>query len=250
MLQSSPEADVYTRAQSKMNELPPLLLIPGLLCDGGLWRKQITGLRDCVDIIIADATRGESIREIAEAVLCNAPERFCLAGFSLGSQIALQITQIARERVRRLALLSATSRGLLPNVKTAIAGAISTIQEGHFEEYLEHAYVQYVHPSRVEDTGLKCAYVEMARRVGPEAGVRQMRALLSIAGPFTGLQQIRCPTVIIGGRQDHRTTPAAHQELAQEIPGSVILMIENSGHFTPLEQPDAVTDGMRRWLVS
>jgi pimeloyl-ACP methyl ester carboxylesterase len=73
---------------------------------------------------------------------------------------------------------------------------------------------------------------------------------LSIAGPFTGLEQIQCPTVIIGGAQDHRTTPAAHQELAQDIPGSVILMIENSGHFTPLEQPDAVTDGMRRWLVS
>jgi pimeloyl-ACP methyl ester carboxylesterase len=187
----SAEAGVYTCPQTEMNEQSPLLLIPGLLCDGALWRNQVTGLRDCVDTIIADATRGESIREIAESVLCNAPERFCLAGFSHGSQIALQIAQIARERVRRLALLSATSRGLLPNVKIAIDSAISTIQEGHFEEYLEHSYVQYVHPSRVEDTGLKCAYVEMARRVGPKAGVRQMRALLSVPGTFNGLDQIR-----------------------------------------------------------
>jgi pimeloyl-ACP methyl ester carboxylesterase len=233
-----------------MNEQPPLLLIPGLLCDGGLWRNQITGLRDCVNTIIADATRGESIREIAEAMLCNAPERFCLAGFSLGSQIALQITHMARERVRRLALLSATSGGLLPNVKIAIENAISTIEQGNFEQYVENSYVQYVHPSRVGDTVLKSAYIEMARRVGPEAGVRQMRALLSIAGPFTELDQIRCPTVIIGGQQDHRTTPGAHEELAQDIPGSVIFIIENSGHFTPLEQPDAVTNVMRRWLAS
>jgi pimeloyl-ACP methyl ester carboxylesterase len=167
---------------------PTLLLIPGLLCDERLWSAQIHALRDRVHAIVADTTQSEPIRGIADAVLRNAPERFCLAGFSLGSQIALEMMQIARQRVQRLALLSATGGGVLPNVKISIENAMSTIQQGRFEEYVEHSYVQYVHPSRSDDRLLKRAVTEMARRVGPSAGLRQMKALLSIPGPFTGLQ--------------------------------------------------------------
>jgi pimeloyl-ACP methyl ester carboxylesterase len=227
----------------------PLLLIPGLLCNESLWREQIDGLRDCVEPRVADVARQESIRAMAQAVLDSAPQRFCLAGFSLGSQVALEIMATARERVERLALLSATSGGLLPSVRAALENAISMIQEGDFESYVEQSYSTYVHPSRVNDPALKRAFTDMARAVGPQAGIRQMEALLSIAGPFTGLNQIDCPTVVIGGRQDHRTTLAAHEELARNIHNSVLIIIEESGHFTPIEQPSSVTDAMRNWLT-
>ena len=115
---------------------------------------------------------------------------------------------------------------------------------------MEQSYSTYVHPLRVHDTALKRTFTEMAQAVGPDAAVRQMRALLSISGPFTGLDRIDCPTTIIGGRQDHRTTVAAHEELAREIRGSVLTIIEESGHFTPIEQPNSVTEAMRRWLTA
>jgi hypothetical protein len=67
-----------------------LLLIPGLLCNERLWRGQIDGLGECVHAIVADVTRHESIREMAGSILHSAPQRFCLAGFSLGNQVALE----------------------------------------------------------------------------------------------------------------------------------------------------------------
>lgn len=228
--------------------MQPLLLIPGLLCDETLWREQIESLEDNVEIIVADVSRRESIRGLADDVLQTAPERFCLAGFSLGSQVALEITRIARERIEKLALLSATNHGLLPRVRAALERAISMIEQGEFERYVEESYTSYVHPSRVNDALLKRTFTEMARAIGPEAGLRQMRALLSITSPFTGLDQIDCPTAIIGGQQDQRTTPAAHEELAREIRRSVLTIIEDSGHFTLLEQPRQVSEAMRRWL--
>jgi pimeloyl-ACP methyl ester carboxylesterase len=54
--------------------------------------------------------------------------------------------------------------------------------------------------------------------------------------------------VAIGGREDRRTTPAAHEELAGEIPGSTLVMVDGAAHFTPLEQPEIVTEVLRRWL--
>ena len=70
---------------------------------------------------------------MAQTVLGSAPQRFCLAGFSLGSQVALEIMRISSERVEKLALLSATSGGLLTQLKAAIENAVTMIQQGDFE---------------------------------------------------------------------------------------------------------------------
>jgi pimeloyl-ACP methyl ester carboxylesterase len=227
-----------------------LVLIPGLLCNHALWTDQIAGLAQFANVIVADVTRQETISEMASAVLEAAPAHFSLAGFSLGSQVALEIMTTSGNRVERLALLSATHGGLLPPVETAIHRAVETIEQGGFDSYLEAAYPSYVSAARAQDPILKQCFIEMAQSVGPDAGLRQMRALLAIKNPFSNLGHIRCPTVLIGGRDDHRTTPAAHEALAREIPGSELVMVDDAAHFTPLERPRIVTGALRRWITS
>ncbi len=214
-----------------------------------LWDAQIRDLQDSAETVVADITRGLTLPEMAAAVLEIAPEHFSLAGFSLGSQVALEIMRTADRRVDRLALLSATRGGLLPPVEIAIRNAIATIERGGFDEYLEAAYLTYFAPRRAADLALKRIFIEMAHRVGRDAGLRQMRALLGITAGFTNLGNIRCPTVIVGGREDRRTTPAAHEALALEIPGSELVMIDDAAHFSPLERPDVVTAALRRWMA-
>lgn len=48
---------------------------------------------------------------------------------------------------------------------------------------------------------------------------------------------IRCPALILGGREDHRTTPEAHRLLNQEMSGSKLTIIEEAGHFALIGQP-------------
>jgi pimeloyl-ACP methyl ester carboxylesterase len=153
------------------------------------------------------------------------------------------------DRVDRLALLSATHGGLLPHVAAAIRRAVSMIEEGGFESYLETAYPSYVAGQRSNDPVLKRCFMDMAQAVGRDAGLRQMRALLAITAPFNNLHQIRCRTVIVGGREDQRTTPAGHEALKSEIPGSELVIIDNAAHFTPLEQPDSVSRALLDWMM-
>ena len=220
-----------------------------MLCDERLWSHQISGLRSLAEISVADITQQSSLEEMAAAVLAKAPEHFCLAGFSLGSQIALEIMRTAAGRVERLALLSATHGGLLPTSAEGIRNALAPIEHGGFQQYLETVFPLYFTAQDAQDPALKQTFMDMAHAVGQEAGLRQMRALLAIPGPFTKLDHIRCPTVIIGGREDHRTTLAAHEVLAQEIPGSRLVVIDRSAHFTTLEQPAAVTEALRIWMA-
>jgi pimeloyl-ACP methyl ester carboxylesterase len=229
--------------------MPSLVLIPGLLCDQRLWGDQLASLTKHAEITVADITGHSTISEMAADILGNAPRRFSLVGFSLGSQVALEIMRVAKERVDRLALLSATHGGLLPSVETTIRRAIAMIEEEGLDQYLEIAYPTYVARARAADASLKRIFVDMAHAIGKDAGLRQMQALLAIRTPFAGLDQIRCPTLIVGGREDQRTTPEAHELLKQEIPGSELVLIDPAGHFTPVEQPQTVTQVLQRWIT-
>jgi len=51
-----------------------------------------------------------------------------------------------------------------------------------------------------------------------------------------------------GGRQDALTPVALHEEIAAGIRGAK-LVVERSGHLSPLEQPDVVSAALRRWLA-
>jgi pimeloyl-ACP methyl ester carboxylesterase len=226
-----------------------LVMIPGVLCDQRLFAHQVPALEAHADIAVADITQQSSVEEMARAVLDHAPVRFCLVGFSLGSQVALEIMQIAGDRVERLALLSATHGGLLPVSEAAFRKALEPIEHGGFQPYLDDVFPRYFTERDAHNPELKRIFMDMAHSVGQEAGLRQMRALLGLREPFKNLNRIRCKTMILGGVEDHRTTLEAHEILAKEISGSELVKLEDSAHFTTLEQPAAVTAALLRWLT-
>jgi pimeloyl-ACP methyl ester carboxylesterase len=225
-----------------------LVLIPGLLCNSRLWSAQIAALSAHTDIYVPQIVGETSIAHMASGILDSVRGRFSLAGFSLGSQVALRIMEVTADRIDRLALLSATHGGLLPPVQEALRKAILTIERGGFAEYLESAYPTYVTSAHAQDSDMRQSFMDMACEVGPRSGLLQMKALLELQEPFRHLGQISCPTIVIGGSEDRRTTPAAHEILAREIPHASLLFIEDAAHFTPLEQPAQVTAALQRWM--
>jgi pimeloyl-ACP methyl ester carboxylesterase len=55
--------------------------------------------------------------------------------------------------------------------------------------------------------------------------------------------------LVIHGRQD-RVVPEEEVEfLADGIAGAVLALIEEAGHCSPIEQPQAFTAVMRLWLM-
>jgi pimeloyl-ACP methyl ester carboxylesterase len=62
------------------------------------------------------------------------------------------------------------------------------------------------------------------------------------------LAAIRCPALVLCGRQDALTPLDRHEEMAERIPKAKLVVIEDCGHLPPLEKPDEVTDALRAWL--
>jgi pimeloyl-ACP methyl ester carboxylesterase len=219
-----------------------LLLLPGALCDAALFRHQIAGLSDIADVRVGDLTRDDSIAAMAERVLAAAvAPRFALAGLSLGGYVALDIMRRAPERVTRLALLDTTAE---PEQTTDgdIAGAQ---RRGGAAMPMTSLLV---HPMRLGDRRLTVILNAMADRVGRKAFHRQQRASRERADSRGDLAAIHCPTLLLSGRQDRLATPATMEALAKAIPGAKQVVIEDCGHLSPLERPEAVTKALREWL--
>lgn len=231
-------------------ERQPLVLLPGLLCDRALWQPQLSGLADVAEMTVADLTRRDSADGMAADVLRDAPPRFALAGLSMGGYIALTIMRMAPERVTRLALLDTTARADTPERTRARELLIAQARVGQFKGISPRLLPEWIHPSRLNDTALTQAVIDMAGRVGRDAFIRQQTAIMGRIDSRPGLSHIDCPTLVVCGRQDRTTPVELATEIAADIPSSRLVIIEECGHLSTLERPEAVNAAMRAWLIA
>ena len=84
--------------------------------------------------------------------------------------------------------------------------------------------------------------------VGPEAVISQQQAMLTRQASVESLTSIRCPTLVIAAQKDPYFSVAMHQEMVNAIPNSKLANVDDSGHMSPMEMPQAITTLMRYWL--
>lgn len=231
-----------------------LVLLPGFLCDRTVWQQQIEALSDIAICTCADYGALDSLPSMAESVLRTAPERFSLAGHSMGGRIAFEVFRQAPGRVKRIALFNT---GAVPRP----AGPAGEEEERRRRELLGIARssgmramaMQWIPgmiaPDRMADQALVESIVRMFERKTPDIFEAQMNALLARPDAVPLLSQIRCPALFLSGREDSWSTPAAHEKMAAAIAASKLVVVPDSGHMSTMEQPAAVAAAMRDWLL-
>ena len=226
----------------------PLVLLPGLLCDAALWRHQTDTLADIAEITVADLTGDDCLEDMARSVLETAPETFALAGLSMGGLVAQAVMRHAPDRVTRLALLDTSVRADTPEQSEKRRALLEQTRHGDFKGVTSRLLPLLIHPDALEDGDITGTIMAMTGRVGKEAFLRQQNAIMNRPDRRRDLSAIHCPTLVLCGRQDALTPLAGHQEMADGIPNSKLVVIEDCGHMAPLERPRAVSAVMRYWL--
>ncbi len=225
-----------------------VVLVPGLLCDRWVWRPQAAALGRAAEVVVADASDRASITDMAEAVLAAAPGKIALAGHSLGGRVALEAVRLAPDRIERLALLDT---GVGPVAPAEEASRTALVRKG-YEDGMDAVADAWLPPMVAEvnrsNATLMRGLRQMIRRATPQSLERQQRALLARPDAEEILPAIRCPTLVLVGREDAWSPVAQHEELAARIPVSTLVVVEAAGHMSTVEQPAAVSAAMLDWL--
>jgi pimeloyl-ACP methyl ester carboxylesterase len=225
-----------------------LILIPGLACTSRLFEPQIAALSGENPILVADHAQDDSVPAIAARLLRGAPERFALAGLSMGGYIALEVMRQAPERVARLALLDTSARPDSVEASQDRERLIALAEAGRFGDIHSKLWPRLVHPNHHADQALQDIVFSMMNETGAEAYIRQQRAIMARPDSRPTLPGIEIPTLVLVGEGDAITPPELAREMAEMVEWASLVVVPESGHMSTLEQPERVTEALKLWL--
>ena len=226
----------------------PLVLLSGMLGDATLWEGVAPHLAEHAATQIGRIDLDDSIAEMAESVLAAGPERFAVAGHSLGGIVALELVRRAPRRITRLALLNASARPASDDQLEAWAAMRERIATGEFSAVAREFAVETLPEQRRDDAELVDHLRRMAHAIGAEALLRQVAAQAARPDGRPALGDIDVPTLVLSGANDTVCPVAWQEELAAGIRGAEHVTIPDTGHLAPLESPEAVAGHLVAWL--
>lgn len=227
----------------------PLILGPGLMNTPRLWEHQTKHLADIADVRIVDTRQDTSLVDMAQRMLDAAPPAFAYAGLSMGGYMAFEMMRMAPERVLKLALVDTAAYADTPERSAIRRDMIALAETGDFETVKRNTMPIFLSPQRLQDREIVGIATAMCDEIGPQVFVQQMTAIMNRRDSRESLRDIRVPTLVICGRQDQGTPLSASEEIAAGIPGSRLAVVEDCGHLSTIEQPQAVTALLRDWLL-
>lgn len=219
-----------------MLNLSKLLFIPGLLCDARLWQPVIELLPSSVEYSILDVAKLTTIDAAAQEIWQQFNTKTILVGFSLGAWIALQAYFLCPSRCTGLVLLSSAPGHLLNKTRRNFEDYILAIQNGKFEAFIEHDFITDV--AKINQSSVKRSFFSMMQNNDPVVAINQLSSLLNFKGNFDNLGNIHCPTILSRGELDNSVNIERQEEMSQKIPLAKLIITPNSGHYTPLENPE------------
>ncbi|MCX8958785.1 alpha/beta fold hydrolase [Erwinia psidii] len=226
-----------------------MVLLPGMMCDAGLWQHMAAGLSGYGPLMCGDLSRDSSQEEMATRVLSQAPERFTLVGFSMGGFVAREMVRQAGQRVRRLILIATSSQRDSPQTSAYKAATAQSLLNSHgtFRGLGQKAIALSLSEKHADDPRLQSQILEMSLRVGKEAYCRQL--LMARHSDTHLLDQIRCPALVIAAAEDRMRRVEESRILYEHLPHATFEVIDDSGHMLPLEQPAELAQRICRWLA-
>jgi len=230
-----------------------LLLVPGLLCDDAVWASQTAALADLAAVRVFNNGGIDSLGALAESIIAHAPERFALAGHSMGGRIALEVVRRVPERLIGVALLDTGYEPLAAGEagEREAAGRYSLLATARRDgmRAMARAWVQgMVHPRRRGDEQLIEPILDMFERHTPDLFAMQIKALLNRPNATSVVSGLHCPTLVLCGREDAWAPSSRHEAMAGMIRKATLEIIPECGHMAPMERPELVTTALRKWL--
>lgn len=226
----------------------PVLFVPGMMCDAGLFGPQITHLSARRMVQVASLSYGDSIREMAANVLHLAPGRFALVGAGMGGMVAMEMMRRAPERVNRLALIATTPLPETPGEAAAREPQIIKAQTGNLDGAMETALPASALAQGPKRSATLAEVTRMARALGAQCFVRQSRAMQRRPDAQKVLIKNKIPCMVLCGAHDTITPPKRHEFMAELIPYAELVTLDDAGHLPSLESPEKVNIALDAWL--
>ncbi len=195
---------------------------------------------------LLDAPRPLTFEGCVESVLGRAPERFVLAGYSMGGRIALHIALAAPERVERLVLISTTAGIADPEERARRSEAdhrlADEVQAGTIEGFVDRWRSQAMFAEDPPEVGVRARADQSRNRPDSVAAALRGIGTGEMQSLWERLGELSMPAVILVGTRDLKFRELGERMAAKLA--NVRFVLTPGGHGLPYEVPEAVADAI------
>ena len=241
---------------------PPVVLGHSFLCSGEMWAPQVPALAERHRVInIDERGHGRSgnltepfdlydmVADVVAVLDALEIERAVWAGLSIGGMVAMRAAITVPDRVAGLILVDTHAGPESPYKKLkyrAMALGVRTIGVRPFLPAISKLMFGITTGRRNPE--LVTAWKERFASVDVPSMILGLGALVRRDSVIDLLRRVEAPSLVIVGDEDVSLPPPCSREIADALPNSSLVVIRESGHLSSLEQPEAVTEAMLRFL--
>jgi 3-oxoadipate enol-lactonase len=241
---------------------PPIVLIHGYPFNRSLWTEQTEALRSRYRVVTPDlrgfgesdssegpATMNQMAEDVAALMDALEIEQAVIGGLSMGGYVALAFVKMIPARVKALVL--ADTRPQADNEEgkqTRFQHAEKALSEG-MAGLADAMLPKLLTPETVSKRPELVKRIrDMMLKTKPEGAAAALLGMAEREDQTEFISSILVPTLILVGRED-AITPVADSETMQSlIEGSRLVVIENAGHVSNLEQTEQFNDALLGFL--
>jgi pimeloyl-ACP methyl ester carboxylesterase len=167
----------------------------------------------------------------------------------MGARVAMEMARLAPERIERLALLDTGIHPLRDGETEQREEIVRFAYSNGMAALAKRWLPGMVHEPNQANEALMLTLTDMVLRKTPDLHARQIKALTDRPDAAAYLSQIQCPVLLMVGKQDQWSPVSQHEDMLRLLPNACMEIIEDAGHFAPVEQPGQVVRVLSDFLV-
>ena len=250
----------YTEAGSG----PPIVLIHGYPFNRSLWTEQTEALRSKYRVVTPDlrgfgesdssagpATMTRMAEDVATLMDELGIEQAVIGGLSMGGYVALAFARMFPARLKALVLADTRAQAdteegkqtRFQQAEKATAEGMAGIADAMLPKLLTPETVSK-RPELVKRVR------DMMLKTKPEGAAGALLGMAERDDQTEFISSILVPTLILVGREDAITPVADSEKMQSLIEDSRLVVIENAGHVSNLEQTEQFNDALLGFLYT
>jgi len=168
-------------------------------------------------------------------------------GHSMGGRVCMEMARLDPERVIGLVLADTGYHGLRDG---ELKKRQAVVDLGHksMPTLVDSWLPPMVNPDRHRESDLMGNLRQMALQFDSVTHESWIRALINRPDAGSYLHAIHCPVLLMTGDRDNWSPISQHREMAELLPDSEFVVIDDAGHFAPVERPYVVCSSVIEWL--